>query len=112
MTLPATDPTGTTNYYWKNNLAVDGTITLTNGGLITVNLNPTNIVTSFNSGTGVLTLSWPADHIGWQLQAQTNSATVGLSTNWVNVAGASATNQVILTVDQTQGTVFYRMVSP
>ena len=112
VTLPATDPTGTTNYYWKNNLAVDGTITLTNGGLITVNLNPTNIVTSFNSGTGVLTLSWPADHIGWQLQAQTNSATVGLSTNWVNVAGASATNQVILTVDQTQGTVFYRMVSP
>ena len=112
VTLPAMDPTLTTNYYWKNNLAVDGTITLTNGGLIAVNLNPTNIVTSFNSGTGVLTLSWPADHIGWQLQAQTNSATVGLSTNWVDVAGANTTNQVILTVDKTKGTVFYRMVSP
>jgi len=112
VTLPAMDPTGTTNYYWKNNLAVDGTITLTNGGLIAVNLNPTNIVTSFNFGTGVLTLSWPADHIGWQLQAQTNSASVGLSTNWVDVAGANTTNQVILTVDKTKGTVFYRMVSP
>ena len=112
VTLPAMDPTGTTNYYWKNNLAVDGTITLTNGGLIAVNLNPTNIVTSFNFGTGVLTLSWPADHIGWQLQAQTNSASVGLSTNWVDVAGSSATNQVILTVDKTKGTVFFRLVSP
>jgi len=112
VTLPAMDPTGTTNYYWKNNLAVNGTITLTNGGLVAVNLNPTNIIASFNSGTGVLTLSWPADHIGWQLQSQTNSVTVGLSTNWVDVAGANTTNQVILTVDKTKGTVFYRMVSP
>jgi hypothetical protein len=46
------------------------------------------------------------------LQSQTNSVTVGLSTNWVDVAGASATNQVILTVDQTKGTVFFRLIYP
>jgi hypothetical protein len=94
---------------WTNKLATDGTIVVL-GSL--VNLNPTNIIASFNSGTGVLTLSWPADHIGWQLQSQTNSATVGLSTNWVDVAGANTTNQVILTVDQTKGSVFFRLVSP
>jgi autotransporter-associated beta strand protein len=32
VTLPAKDPTGTTTYIWKNQLAVNGSITLTNGG--------------------------------------------------------------------------------
>ncbi|MGH8022041.1 MAG: beta strand repeat-containing protein, partial [Limisphaerales bacterium] len=57
------------------------------------NPNPTNIV--FSASGGNLTLSWPADHTGWQLQAQTNNLSVGLSTNWVNVSGTTGTNQVV-----------------
>ncbi len=40
VTLPAKDPTGTTNYIWQNFLAVNGTITLTNGGVVVVPANP------------------------------------------------------------------------
>jgi hypothetical protein len=56
-----------------------------------------------------LTLSWPTDHTGWILQAQTNSASVGLSTTWHDVAGSTATNQMIFTIDPANPTVFFRL---
>ena len=55
-----------------------------------------------------LQFSWPADHTGWQLQAQTN----GLGTNWVNVAGSLPTNQMIVPLNSTNGSVFFRLVRP
>jgi autotransporter-associated beta strand protein len=107
VTLPPTDPTGTTNYIWQNNLAVNGTIKLTGGGLNPVNQNPTNIV--FSASGGTLNLSWPADHTGWYLQAQTNNLTTGLGTNWVDVPGSSSIDSTNLVIDPTQPTVFYRL---
>ncbi len=62
-----------------------------------------------------LQFNWPADHTGWQLQSQTNSLADGLVTGtnyWVNVAGSAQINQVTLTVDATNGAVFFRLVSP
>src|SRR5580658_1897442 len=38
--------------------------------------NPTNIVVQVTGNN--LTLNWPADHIGWRLQVQTNGVTQGL----------------------------------
>ena len=32
---------------------------------------------------------WPTDHLGWILQAQTNSLNTGLGTNWVDVPGSA-----------------------
>ena len=58
---------------------------------VTVNTNPTNIL--FSAANSQLTLSWPADHTGWQLQAQTNKLSVGINTNWVNVSGTTGTNR-------------------
>jgi hypothetical protein len=75
---------------------------------VTVNPNPTNIV--FSAASNQLTLSWPADHIGWQLQAQTNGLSVGLSTNWVNVGGTTVTNKLVIPINLTNGTVFYRLM--
>jgi len=75
-----------------------------------VNLNPTNI--DFSVSTNALTLSWPADHTGWQLQAQTNRLSVGLSSNWVNVSGTTSTNKVLIPINVTNGTVFYRLMLP
>lgn len=94
---------------WTNKLAIDGTIAVL-GSL--VNTNSPHMTNTFDGTT--LTLSWPATgYIGyWRLEAQTNTLAVGLSTNWVEVAGASATNKVILTVDPTQGAVFYRLIYP
>jgi autotransporter-associated beta strand protein len=76
-------------------------------GTPTVNPNPTNIV--FSVTNNQLILSWPADHIGWQLQAQTNSLSVGLSTNWANVSGSTSTNQIAVPINLANGSVFYRL---
>jgi hypothetical protein len=52
------------------------------------------------------------DHTGWQLQSQTKSLAVGLSTNWVNVTGSVQTNLVAMPVNTTNGVVFFRLVRP
>ncbi len=106
VVLPPT--TGTNS--WQNNLAFDGSITLIAPAY--VNPSPTNITAIFNSGTSTLTLSWPADHLGWFLQAQTNSISVGLGTNWVVIPGSDAVTQEVIPVDPANGAVFYRMIHP
>lgn len=75
-----------------------------------VNTTPTNIIRAVSGNS--LTLSWPSDHTGWRLQSQTNSVSVGLRTNWVDVAGSTTTNQVTVPMNRANGSVFYRMVYP
>ncbi|MGH8022755.1 MAG: LamG domain-containing protein, partial [Limisphaerales bacterium] len=74
-----------------------------------VNTNPTNLLFSVSGGTN-LVLSWPSDHVGWTLQVQTNSLSIGLSNNWVSVPNSSRTNRVAIPVDANNGTVFYRLI--
>jgi hypothetical protein len=54
--------------------------------------------------------SWPADHIGWQLQMQTNGN--GLGTNWVTVPGSRQTNQLSVPLDPASPSVFLRLAYP
>ena len=88
----------------------------TNGvltALATVALNPTNVTASV-SGTN-LTLSWPADHTGWTLLAQTNNLSLGISANtndWTRLTNSVATNQVTLPITPTQPGGYYRLVYP
>lgn len=91
---------------WTNGLAVNGTIAV----VATVSTTPLTIGTLVNGHQ--LILNWPADHTGWRLQSQTNALSVGLNTNWVDVAGATLVNSVTNTIDPANGTVFYRMVYP
>ncbi len=72
--------------------------------------NPTNITVQVAGNN--LTLSWPGDHTGWRLQVQTNSLVQGLGTNWFDVAGANATNQMSIPINSTDGSVFYRLSYP
>jgi hypothetical protein len=67
-----------------------------------------SIATSVSGGN--LTLSWPASQTGWELQAQTNSPGIGITTNWVAVPGSVATNQVTFPIVPTNGSVFFRLV--
>ena len=93
-------------------LATNGTISVVTAP-ITVNPTPTNIVNSVSGG--VLTLSWPSDHIGWTLQTQTNSRSIGLvpATNaWFDVSGSDTTNQVDMPISPAQPTVFFRLRLP
>ena len=69
--------------------------------------NPTNITAIWSNKT--LSISWPSDHIGWTLQAQTNLLTTGLSTNWATVANSITTNQMNFPVSQTNPTMFFRL---
>jgi hypothetical protein len=52
-----------------------------------------------------MTLSWPADHIGWYLQSQTNNLA---GTNWVTIPGSVTTNLMIFPIGSSN--VFFRMV--
>jgi hypothetical protein len=75
-----------------------------------VNTTPANIV--FSVANNMLTLSWPADHKGWHLQAQTNSLSEGIRANWVDVTGSDATNLLVFPINPANGTVFYRLTYP
>ena len=57
-------------------------------------------------------LSWPLDHTGWQLQAQTNAPGRGIGTNWITISGSGLTNQFALPADAANGSVFFRLISP
>ncbi|HEY3762535.1 MAG TPA: autotransporter-associated beta strand repeat-containing protein [Verrucomicrobiae bacterium] len=102
VNLPATDPTGTTNYTWANNLTSDGTITLTTGGLPTVGPKIT-----FGVSAGSLSLNWGST--GYTLQMQTNAPGVGISTNWVNVPGSTALTGTNITINPATPSEFFRL---
>jgi autotransporter-associated beta strand protein len=90
-------------------LPVDGTITVVQS----ISTQPPNI-TAIPSG-GVLAISWPADHLGWRLLGETNSLSMGLTTNaadWFSVPDSASTNAVYLNIDPANGAVFYRLVYP
>ena len=68
---------------------------------------PTNILYSVSGGQ--LVLEWPNGQ-GWQLQAQTNSLSTGVTTNWFPVPGA--TPPYTNTIDPANPAVFYRLTYP
>ena len=72
-----------------------------------INTTPTNITAVVNGSN--LELSWPADHVGWTLQVQTNNLNVGLNNNWVDMPGSTSVDSVTNTINPTNGAVFYRM---
>jgi len=108
-TFTATNLPVISGFAWVTTNLANGVLSL----LATVNTTPTNITTVVSGST--LTLSWPADHIGWRLQAQTNALGAGLnpaSGAWFDVPGSTSVNSVNVTVNPANGTVFYRMVYP
>jgi len=93
---------------WNTNtLAADGTLRV-------VSTSPAMIALSRAAPCAppseCFTVSWPADHIGWRLQAQTNA--LGLGTNWLDVPNSIAADQMTFTLDPSAGCVFYRLVYP
>jgi len=70
------------------------------------NPSRTNIALSFSNNQ--MTLSWPADHTGWQLQS--NSVGLQATGAWFPVSGSTLTNQITISPDANKTSVFYRMV--
>lgn len=91
---------------WTNKLAVDGTIAVSS----LVPTTPTNI--TFSASGGLLSLSWPANYVGWTLEGQTNAPGVGITTNWVRMPASTTVNQMSFAIGPTNRTVFFRLVYP
>jgi hypothetical protein len=66
----------------------------------------------FATAGNQLQLNWPPNHIGWLLQAQTNSLAAGLGPNWSNVSSSTQTILMTLPVNPANGAVFFRLVRP
>jgi len=108
-----TPPSPGSGLAWNTNtLAKDGTLRVSP----LVSTTPVTItlarITPCAPISDCLALSWPADHIGWLLQNQTNRISVGLGSNWIDILNSAATNRVFFPVDSTAGAVFYRLVYP
>jgi hypothetical protein len=75
---------------------------------------PSNVSTnlSFQPSGNQLQLSWPADHIGWRLQIQTNSLDNGLGSSWVTVPNSTNTTAANILIDPSNGSVFLRLIYP
>jgi hypothetical protein len=108
VSLPVSNINNTVAYTWTNMISINGTIKVLSGASA-VATNPTNITSTVTGGGTTLTLAWPASHIGWTLQNQTNSINVGISGTWFDVAGSAVTNQVIVPIVPGNPTVFYRL---
>lgn len=76
----------------------------------TLPTTPTPI--TFGVSGGNLTITWPANYQGWILQVQTNALNVGLSTNWVDVAGSANVTSTNLPITPGTPTTFYRLRLP
>ena len=73
------------------------------------NFIPAPNITAAASGD-VLQLLWPANYIGWTLQSQTNPAGAGIGPAWSIVSGSSGTNQFSAPLDNTIGSMFFRLI--
>lgn len=97
--LKIVGPAGTT---WANNLAVDGTVSVVSTTVaqptLTYELDGSNWV--FN---------WTGS--GFKLQTQTNSLSVGLNSNWVDVPGGNVSGVSVPGPNASNPAVFFRLIS-
>ncbi len=65
---------------------------------------------AFQRNGNQLDISWPPT--GGHLETQVNNPGAGIGTNWITVAGSAATNHVVVPLDQSAGSTFYRLALP
>jgi hypothetical protein len=86
-----------------------GTALVNQSAPFTFNFLPPPAITASLSGN-VLQLSWPANYLGWTLQAQTNAPGLGLGTNWSTVSGSNTTNQIFIPINPATGSMFFQLI--
>jgi hypothetical protein len=89
---------------------VTSNLTVTANFVMSVNTTPANVAVQVSGAA--LDVSWPADRIGWELQAQTNNLNTGLGARWSPWPGSTATNRALVPVVATNPAVFLRLVYP
>ena len=97
---------------WSNRLAVDGSIQALSVIPTTASYS-TNL--TYGSSGNTLNIGWPATHLGWILQSQTNALKVGLTTasnTWIDVSGTGGGTNASMTINPTNPAVFFRLRHP
>lgn len=89
---------------WENRLEIDGTIRVQ----LLLPTTPTNL--SYSVAGNNLTLSWPANYLGWILQS--NAVGIASSASWFPIAETANATQYTLALDPAKANVFYRLVLP
>jgi autotransporter-associated beta strand protein len=102
VTLPTLSGTNS----WVNNLNGDGSIKLLAAPAVAT--NRTNLVASVSSGN--LSLTWPADHLGWTLQ--TNAVGLASTNSWFAYPGSATVTNVVIPINASLTNVFFRMSYP
>ncbi len=83
------------------------------GGLdLVVTSSTSTSPTSLNFGfsSGALTLTWPADHLGWI--AQSNAVNLGNSNYWFDIPGSESATNLSIPIKPAVPQVFYRLRYP
>ena len=88
------------------NLGLSATFDPATGQLTLANAAPPTLSYA-NTGAG-LQFTWTGN---FKLQAQTNSLSLGIGTNWADFPGGG-TSGLTVPIDASQGSVFFRLVSP
>jgi hypothetical protein len=65
---------------------------------------------SFEVSGGMIQMFWPADHLGWTLQMQTNDLSTGLGTNWISIPYSATNTEFIAPIPPQTPSVFYRLI--
>jgi guanyl-specific ribonuclease Sa len=92
---------GATNSVQVQVTAQDGVTVQTYTVNVTELPSQTKPVLTSSLNNGMLTLTWPADHLGYRLLMQTNNLNLGVSVNpndWATVPGSMATNATSLSI--------------
>jgi hypothetical protein len=108
------DLSGTNAAPGLHNNTTDPTFITGSGSLLVIPpapINPLPGTIQVSASGSTLSLAWPTN-AGWLLQAQTNSAQVGLGTNWVTLPGSGSITNLSIPMSLTNRATFYRMVHP
>ena len=98
----------TVNGYSITSMPASGTDVVNQSPNFSFDFMPVPAIAFIVSGN-LLQLSWPAAYIGWTLQSQTNGPGVGLGPDWGIVSGSAGTNQLSTPMDNTIGSLFFRL---
>ena len=76
--------------------------------VVATSINATSV--KFTPGMGMLTLTWPVDHLGWV--ARSNAVGLANSNFWFDILGSQSTTNLIVPVNPAAPPVFYRLRYP